>query len=72
MFTVDCAHCPAGPAACDGCIISVLDSGNPQVNELSPESCGYVLAPEFRDAIEVLREVGMVSSVEILGAGAAA
>ncbi|MEB8327015.1 hypothetical protein NGF75_13635 [Dietzia kunjamensis] len=72
MFTMDCVRCPAGPAACDGCIIAVLGAGKPQVDELSPESCGYVLDPEVREAIDVLREVGMVSTVEILGADAAA
>ena len=42
------------------------------MDELAPESCGYVLDPEVREAIDVLREVGMVSTVEILGADVAA
>ncbi|WP_271799586.1 hypothetical protein [Dietzia maris] len=42
------------------------------MDELSPKSCGYVLDPEVREAIDVLREVGMVSTVEILGADVAA
>lgn len=72
MFTMDCARCPVGPAACDGCIIPVLEVGKSQVDELSPDSCRYVLDPEVREAIDVLREVGMVSTVEILGADVAA
>lgn len=66
MFSIDCAGCPAAPNVCDGCIVAFLESDTSQVDDLSPESCGYVLAPEVRTAIEVLRDVGMVSSVEIL------
>lgn len=72
MFTMDCAQCPAGPTACDGCIVTVLGSGKVQVDELSPESCGYVLDPDVREAIDVLRQAGMVSAVEIVGVSAAA
>lgn len=72
MFTMDCERCPARPGACDGCIITVLESVEPQVSGLTAESCGYVLDPEVREAIDVLREVGMVSTVRIVGAEAAA
>lgn len=72
MFTMDCSRCPARPASCGGCIISVLEAGDVQVDDLSPESCGYVLDPEVRRAIDLLREAGMISTVEILGVGAAA
>ncbi|KAA0917239.1 hypothetical protein [Dietzia sp. ANT_WB102] len=72
MFSIDCGSCPARPDVCDGCILSVLDGGNVQVDELSPESCGYVLDPEVRDAIDVLRGLGMVSAIEILDVEAAA
>ncbi|MCT1517032.1 hypothetical protein [Dietzia cercidiphylli] len=47
-------------------------SGEPQVDALSEESCGYVLEPEVRSAIEVLMELGMVSSVEIMASETAA
>lgn len=72
MFSMDCGDCPVAPQGCDGCIVAFLASDNLQVDELSPESCGYVLAPDVRAAIEVLRDVGMVSSVEILSAFPAA
>lgn len=72
MFTMDCSRCPARPASCGGCIISVLEGEELQVDDLSPESCGYVLEPEVRRAIDVLREAGMVSTVEILGTDVAA
>lgn len=72
MFSIDCVGCPAAPRGCDGCIVAFLNSDSLQVDELSPESCGYVLAPDVRAAIEVLRDVGMVSSVEILAAFPAA
>ena len=72
MFSIDCGGCPAAPQGCDGCIVTFLESDNLQVDELSPESCGYVLTHEVRAAIEVLRDVGMVSSVEILAAFPAA
>ena len=66
MMSIDCAGCPAALDGCRGCIVDFLGSDNLQVDELSVESCGYVLAPDVRAAIEVLRDVGMVSSVEIL------
>lgn len=72
MFSIDCAGCPAAQQGCDGCIIAFLESDDLQVDVLSPESCGYVLAPDVRAAIELLRDVGMVSSVEILAAFPAA
>ena len=72
MFSLDCARCPARPGQCEGCIVSVLLSENPLVDELSEESCGYVLEPAVRSAIEVLLEVGMVSSVEIVATNTAA
>lgn len=72
MFAIDCAGCPAAPRQCDGCIITFLESGSLQVDELSAESCGYVLPHDVRAAIEVLRDVGMVSTVEILAAFPAA
>ena len=72
MLSIDCGACPAAPRGCEGCIVAFLESDNLQVDELSPESCGFVLPPEVRAAIEVLRDVGMVSSVEILAAFPAA
>ena len=72
MFSIDCGSCPARPNFCDGCILSVLDRGNLQVDELSLESCGYVLDPEVRDAIDLLRGLGMVSTIEILDVETAA
>ena len=72
MFSMDCARCPARPAACDGCIVTLLGVGNPQVEEFSAEPCGYVLDPEVREAIDVLRAVGMVSTLEIVGSDVAA
>lgn len=72
MFSLDCGRCPAADRGCSGCIVEFLWSESPQVDALSAESCGYVLAPDVRSAIEVLRDVGMVSSVEILAAFPAA
>lgn len=72
MFSIDCEACPAGRRGCDGCLVAFLDSEEPQVDDLSLESCGYVLAPEVRAAIEVLRDVGVVSSIEIVSAFRAA
>lgn len=72
MFSMDCGRCPARPGRCDGCIVSVLLSDEPLVDELSEESCGYILEPAVRSAIEVLMAVGMVSSVEIMAAYPAA
>ncbi|MGN0101958.1 MAG: hypothetical protein ACI39C_13565 [Dietzia sp.] len=72
MLSMDCARCPASPATCEGCIVSVLWGENPLVDDLSPESCGYVLDPEVRSAIDVLRAAGMVTSIEILAADTAA
>lgn len=72
MFSLDCAQCPARPGQCEGCIVSVLFSDYSLLDELSEESCGYVLEPEVRSAIEVLMEVGMVSTVEIMAAHTAA
>lgn len=66
MFSMDCAACPNGPGGCDGCIVSFLLGESSQVEDVSVESCGYVLPPEVRSAIEVLREVGMVTTVEIV------
>ncbi|WP_319028443.1 hypothetical protein [Dietzia sp. PP-33] len=42
------------------------------MSALSEESCGYVLEPEVRTAIEVLMELGMVSSLEIVATHTAA
>lgn len=72
MFSISCAGCPGAPGGCDGCLVSFLESDNAQVGELDPASCGYVLASDVRAAIELLRDVGMVSSVEILAAFRAA
>lgn len=72
MFSMDCADCPLGPARCEGCIVSLLTGENSLVDELSEESCGYVLAPEVRSAIEVLRTVGVVTAVEIVAVEPAA
>lgn len=72
MVTADCAHCPVGPRDCHDCIVSVLNPEYAVVSELSEESCGFVLASEVRSAIEVLLEVGLVSTVEIMGVEAAA
>ncbi len=72
MFSMDCGQCPARPGQCDGCIVSVLLSDEVLVDELSEESCGYLLEPAVRSAIEVLMSVGMVSSVEIMAAHPAA
>ena len=66
MLSIDCARCPARARTCDDCVVSVLIAGEPQVDTLSEESGGYVLQPEVRSAIEVLIEVGMVSTVEIV------
>ncbi|MDV8001877.1 hypothetical protein R4P08_11550 [Rhodococcus sp. IEGM 1408] len=52
--------------------MSVLLSGNPQLDQLSEESCGYVLEPAVRSAIEVLMDVGMVSTVQIMARNTAA
>lgn len=72
MISMDCRRCPARPAGCEGCIVSLLVGENLQVDDLSQESCGYVLEPEIKSAIDVLREVGMVTTVEILAASDAA
>lgn len=72
MLSMDCARCPARPLGCDGCVVAVLLSSSPQADRLSEESCGYVLDPEVRSAIEVLLEVGVVSEVEIVAARTAA
>ena len=72
MLSMDCARCPARPRGCDDCVVAVLLSSSPQVDRLSEESCGYVLDPEVRSAIEVLLEVGVVSEVDIVAARAAA
>ncbi|AVM64984.1 hypothetical protein C3V38_12035 [Dietzia sp. oral taxon 368] len=72
MVSMDCARCPAVAGDCEGCIVSLLLGEKDQVDELSPESCGYVLDPEVRTAIDVLRAVGMVTSIDILAAETAA
>lgn len=72
MVSMDCGRCPVRPRECEGCVVALLLGESPQVDELSEESCGYVLSPDVRSAIEVLMEVGMVSSVEILDAHTAA
>ncbi|MFN3339693.1 MAG: hypothetical protein ACK40Z_08355 [Dietzia sp.] len=72
MFSMDCARCPARPRQCEDCVVSMLFSDESQVDALSEESCGYVLEPEVRSAIEVLMELGMVSIVEIMAAERAA
>ncbi len=66
MFSIDCARCPSVQHGCEGCMISVLFGENSQVDALSEESCGYILAPEVRSAIEILVDVGLVSGLEIL------
>lgn len=72
MLTGDCDRCPVGPRDCSGCILSILGPEKSLVEELSEESCGFILAPEVRSAIEVLFAVGLVSTVEIMGVEAAA
>lgn len=72
MMSMDCARCPAGPGDCEGCIVSLLLGENSLVGGLTPESCGYVLDPEVRAAIDVLRAAGMVRSIDILAAETAA
>ena len=72
MVSMDCARCPAGPGNCEGCIVSLLLGENRLVDDLSPESCGYVLDPDVRTAIDVLRVAGMVTSIDILAAETAA
>ncbi len=72
MFSFDCGQCPSGNRGCGDCIVDVLGGENVQVDELSVESCGYVLAPDIRAAIETLRGLGMVTSVEILASTRAA
>lgn len=72
MVTGDCDRCPVGPRECSGCILSVLGTATVLAGGLSEDSCGFVLAPEVRSAIEVLFEVGLVSIVEIMGVEAAA
>ncbi|MET3859637.1 hypothetical protein ABIE38_000534 [Dietzia sp. 2505] len=72
MFSMDCSRCPVRPRRCEDCVISVLFSEESQVDALSEESCGYVLEPDVRSAIEVLMELGMVSSVEIVASETAA
>lgn len=52
--------------------MSLLAAEEAQFDALSEESCGYILEPEVRSAIEVLMEVGMVSTVEIMAAHTAA
>lgn len=68
MISMDCMDCPARPGGCEGRIVSLLLGEKVQVDDLSQESCGYVLEPEIKSAIEVLREVGMVTTVEIVAA----
>lgn len=72
MFSIDCAGCPAAPRGCDGCIVDFLGGLQSQVKGLAVDSCGYILAPDVRAAIEVLREVGMLSEIEILESSSAA
>ena len=72
MFSLDCSRCPARPGQCEGCIVSVLLAENPLLDQLSEESCGYVLEPAVRSAIEVLMDVGMVSTVQIMATNTAA
>lgn len=72
MVSMDCAGCPARPGGCEGCIVSLLLGEKSQVDDISAESCGYVLEPDIKAAIEVLREVGMVTTVEIMAANDAA
>lgn len=72
MFSIDCARCPVGPGDCGGCIVSLLLGEESQVTEGVDESCGYVLAPEVRSAIDVLRAAGLVSRVEIMAVVTAA
>ncbi|AVZ39143.1 hypothetical protein G6019_13455 [Dietzia sp. DQ12-76] len=72
MFSMDCSRCPARPSGCEDCVVSVILSEEVQVDALSEESCGYVLEPEVRSAIEVLMALGLVSTLEIVGAETAA
>ena len=72
MISMDCAECPARSEGCEGCIVSLLVGEKGQVDGFFEESCGYVLEPEIRSAIEVLRELGMVTTLEILAGSEAA
>lgn len=72
MFSIDCSRCPIGPRDCGDCMISALLGEESQVTPGAEESCGYVLAPEMRSAIEVLLGAGLVSRVEILAVETAA
>ena len=72
MFSIDCSECPVRPRACDGCLVAFLESDNVQVGDDLLDTCGYVLTPDVRAAIGVLRDLGMVSSVEIVAAFPAA
>ena len=66
MISMDCAGCPARSEGCEGCIVSMLLGEKSQADDIFEEPCGYVLEPEIQSAIEVLREVGMVTNVEIV------
>ena len=72
MLSIDCSRCPRAPHGCDDCLIDVLGAENGQVGVPEADSCGYVLAPEIRSAIEVLRVAGLLSEVEIVGVQGAA
>jgi hypothetical protein len=72
MLSMDCSRCPVRPQQCEDCVVALLTSDSVQVSALSEESCGYVLEPEVRTAIEVLMELGMVSSLEIVATHTAA
>lgn len=72
MFSMDCDRCPAGPRACDGCIVGVLLGENAHVGGGVDETCGYILDPEIHAAIDVLLAAGVLSSVDIVAENAAA
>ncbi|MFL0579359.1 hypothetical protein [Dietzia sp. 179-F 9C3 NHS] len=72
MLSIDCSRCPRALHGCDDCLIDVLGAENVPVEAPEADSCGYVLAPEIRSAIEVLRAAGLLSEVEIVGVQGAA
>ena len=67
MISLDCSGCPARPGACGGCVVDLWCGGDDHLTGLIDEPCGYVLTLETRAAIEVLRGVGLLSKVEVLG-----
>lgn len=53
---IDCATCVAGPAACSGCVVSVI---------LGPPADGHLMSEEER-AIGVLSDSGLVPPLRLL------